>query len=104
MLEAVTGRAEAAFVTPAGGRGSAVVEPLTSYFAGRVKRDMNNGRTTVGALATAVNRRLSSYETIKRFIAVDTDLSVETGELTDTLKVKRKVVHEKYRHLFESLY
>jgi hypothetical protein len=58
VLEAVTGRAEAAFVTPAGGRGSAVVEPLTSYFAGRVKRDMNGGRTTLGVLATAVNRRL----------------------------------------------
>jgi long-chain acyl-CoA synthetase len=52
----------------------------------------------------AVNRRLSSYETIKRFVAVDRDLSVETGELTDTLKVRRKIVHEKYRELFESLY
>jgi len=60
VLEAVTGRAEATFMTTAGGRGSAVVEPLTSYFAGRVKRDMNGGRSTLGALATAVNRRLSA--------------------------------------------
>jgi long-chain acyl-CoA synthetase len=52
----------------------------------------------------AVNRRLSSYETIKRFAAVDRDLTVDTGELTDTLKVRRKVVHQKYRALFESLY
>ena len=58
VLEAVTRREEAAFMTPDGTRGRAIVEPLTSYFAGRVKRDMQGGRTTVGALATAVNRRL----------------------------------------------
>jgi long-chain acyl-CoA synthetase len=52
----------------------------------------------------AVNRRLSSYETIKRFVALDRELTVETGELTDTLKVRRKVVHDKYQALFESLY
>lgn len=52
----------------------------------------------------ATNRRLSSYETIKRFVALDRDLTLESGELTDTFKVKRKVVHEKYRELFESLY
>jgi hypothetical protein len=60
VLEAVTGREEAAFVTRAGERRTAVVEPLTSYFAGRVKRDMAGGRTTIGALATAVNRRLTA--------------------------------------------
>jgi long-chain acyl-CoA synthetase len=52
----------------------------------------------------AANRRLSSYETIKRFVALDRDLSVDAGELTDTLKVRRRIVHEKYRQLFESLY
>lgn len=51
-----------------------------------------------------VNRRLSSYETIKRFAAVGRDFTVESGELTDTMKVRRRVVHEKYRALFESLY
>jgi hypothetical protein len=60
VLGAVTRREEAAFVTPTGERGRAVVEPLTSYFAGRVKRDMHGGRTTLGGLATAVNRRLPS--------------------------------------------
>ncbi|HKH94359.1 MAG TPA: DUF5916 domain-containing protein [Gemmatimonadaceae bacterium] len=59
VLEAVTRREDATFVTPSGARGGAVVEPLTSYFAGRVKRDQRGGRTTVGALATAVNRRLT---------------------------------------------
>ena len=59
VLEAVTRREEAAFVAASGARGSAVVEPLTSYFAGRIKRDFKGGRATLGALATAVNRSLS---------------------------------------------
>ena len=60
MLEAVTGREHAAFVTTSGARGSAEVEPLTSYFAGRLKRDFRSGRATLGALVTAVNRRTES--------------------------------------------
>src|SRR5215210_5434190 len=59
VLEAVTRREQASFVVPSGARGSAVVEPLTSYFAGRVKRDLRSGRATIGALGTAVNRRLT---------------------------------------------
>jgi hypothetical protein len=57
MLEAVTGREHASFVSASGTRGSAEVEPLTSYFAGRLKRDFRGGRSTLGALVTAVNRR-----------------------------------------------
>jgi hypothetical protein len=60
VLEAVTGREEAAFVGASGTRQVAVVEPLTSYFAGRIKRDLAGGRATIGALATAVNRRLTA--------------------------------------------
>lgn len=51
-----------------------------------------------------VNRRLSSYETIKRFAILDHDFTVDSGELTDTLKVRRRVVHERYREIFEALY
>jgi hypothetical protein len=57
MLEAVTGREHASFVSASGTRGSAEVEPLTSYFAGRGKRDFRGGRSSLGALVTAVNRR-----------------------------------------------
>ena len=51
-----------------------------------------------------VNQRLASYETIKKFIVAPTDFSQETGELTPTLKVKRKVVTEKYHSDLEKLY
>lgn len=47
---------------------------------------------------------LASYEQVKRFCILDNDLTIEAGELTPSLKVKRKVVVEKYKHLFEELY
>jgi long-chain acyl-CoA synthetase len=50
------------------------------------------------------NTRLQSYSQIKKFSILASDFSQEGGELTPTLKVKRKVVIEKYRDALESLY
>lgn len=50
------------------------------------------------------NRALASYETIKRFTILDTDFSPEGGELTPTLKLKRKFVGEKYKDVLDQLY
>jgi long-chain acyl-CoA synthetase len=50
------------------------------------------------------NRELAKYEQIKRFVLLPSDFSIETGELTPTLKMKRKVVNEKYREAIESMY
>jgi len=50
------------------------------------------------------NKELASYETIKRFEIVPRDFSIEGGELTPTLKVKRKAVVEKYKEEIEALY
>ena len=50
------------------------------------------------------NKDLASYETIKRFEIVPRDFSIEGGELTPTMKVKRKTVVEKYKEEIESLY
>jgi long-chain acyl-CoA synthetase len=44
------------------------------------------------------------YETVKKFKLVDDEWSVESGELTPTLKVKRKVIEEKYADLIDSIY
>ncbi len=43
-------------------------------------------------------------EQIKRFAILDRDLTVEDGELTPTLKVKRALVNERFADVFESLY
>src|SRR4051812_12204969 len=51
-----------------------------------------------------VNAKYARVEQIKRFAILDHDLSLETGELTPTLKVKRNVVNDKYAELFEELY
>src|SRR5262249_32824351 len=52
----------------------------------------------------AVNGQLPSYETIKKFAILPGDFAQETGELTPTLKVKRKVVTEKYRAVLDGFY
>ncbi len=52
----------------------------------------------------ATNRELAKFETIKKFIVLPREFSQEEGEITPTLKVKRKVITEKYRDLLASLY
>ena len=58
ILEAVTAREQAVYVDTAGVRRQAAVEPLTSYFVGRLRKDARQGQTTVGGMLTAVNRDL----------------------------------------------
>ncbi|MEW6444271.1 MAG: long-chain fatty acid--CoA ligase [bacterium] len=51
-----------------------------------------------------VNAQLARYETIKKFTVIPNEFSEDTGELTPTLKVKRRVVGEKYKDLIERMY
>ncbi len=51
-----------------------------------------------------VNEKVASYARLKRFAVLPADFSQEGGELTPTLKVKRKVVSANYSDLIESLY
>ncbi len=50
------------------------------------------------------NSNYAKVEQIKKFTILDHDLSIESGELTPTLKVKRNVINENYAELFESMY
>ena len=52
----------------------------------------------------AINKELARFETIKRFAVLPEDLSVEGGELTPTMKLKRRVINEKYAAEIEDLY
>ncbi len=51
-----------------------------------------------------VNAHLARYETIKKFAILPADLTVEAGELTPSLKVKRKFVEQKYAGVLDGLY
>jgi len=51
-----------------------------------------------------VNSMLDSYEKIKSFVLMPQELTAEAGELTYTLKVKRRVVDEKYRAIIDKMY
>ncbi len=50
------------------------------------------------------NRTLASYETIKKFAILERDLTVEDGDLTPSLKMRRKEVTRKYQDLLDSFY
>ena len=51
-----------------------------------------------------LNARLNRWESVKQFRLLDRDLSIEEGELTPSLKVKRSVVEAKFSDLIESMY
>lgn len=50
------------------------------------------------------NKRFSHIEQIKKFEIVDRDWTIETGELTPTLKLKRREIMKNYKHLIEKIY
>ena len=51
-----------------------------------------------------VTPHLAKYEKVKRIALLENELTIEGGELTPTLKVKRRVIDEKYRDVIEQLY
>ena len=52
----------------------------------------------------ARTQNLAQFEKIKRIALLEKELTVEGGELTPTLKVKRRVVNEKYRDVIDRIY
>jgi long-chain acyl-CoA synthetase len=51
-----------------------------------------------------INARLPRYESIKKFVLLPRDFSIEGGELTPTLKLRRRVICEKYKDKIEAMY
>ncbi|PYN49450.1 MAG: long-chain fatty acid--CoA ligase [Candidatus Rokuibacteriota bacterium] len=75
---------------------------LTSAAAAIVKHPKVVER--VGRTVEEKNTQLQSYARIKRFTVLATDFTLDGGELTPTLKVKRRVVSQKYKDAIEELY
>lgn len=61
-------------------------------------------RESVRKAVAQVNTQLASFETIKNFAILPEDFTVERGELTPSLKVKRRVCDERYKDVLEQLY
>ena len=76
--------------------------------SGAIEREQLVKRPDVVALyqeiVDGLNRELSQFERIKRIAILPREFTIASGELTPTLKVKRKVVEEKWREEIEGLY
>ena len=51
-----------------------------------------------------INKSLGEFEKIKRIRLVKEEWSPQSGEMSPTLKLKRKPIYEKYQHLLEEIY
>jgi long-chain acyl-CoA synthetase len=71
-------------------------------FADLVRKEET--RSLVRRIVEGVNARVSKTEAVRKFVILDHDLSVEADEVTPTMKIRRKVVNERYRDVLEGLY
>lgn len=75
---------------------------------GRYERDYLLTHETIQKLfverVTEINSRLAPYETIKKFVLLPRDFSVEGGELTLTLKLRRSIIYERYKNQIDGMY
>ncbi|MDR9364371.1 MAG: long-chain fatty acid--CoA ligase [Balneolaceae bacterium] len=93
---------------------SALIIPDYSNVKKRLKRDnytpeepySEDGkiRELIQREVDKVNKELSPWERIKKFVLLEEPLTVEADELTPTMKVKRNVINEKFSEEIESMY
>ena len=76
--------------------------PRRQAYAELAKRP--EGARADQALIDQLNQGLANYESVKKFAVLPADLTLEAGELTPSLKVKRKVVEKKYKELLDGFY
>ena len=67
---------------------------------------VNNPKTheMIEKLINEYQKNLASYEQIKRFVLLPRPFTMESGELTNTLKIKRAVVNKRYAKLIDAMY
>lgn len=93
---------------------SALIVPSYDNVIKRLKRDGykpekpysedEKVRKLISEEIDKANKQLSPWETVKKFVLLEEPLKIESGELTPTMKVKRPVIHEKYKQEIDSMY
>lgn len=61
-------------------------------------------RKLIQAEVDQVNGKLARVEQVKKFSLLDIKLTSEDGELTATMKLKRRMINEKYKDVIEQMY
>ena len=82
-------------------------EKLHGIEVGKTNEDIANNEKVIARIQEEVerlNEKFGSWEKIKRFELTPDIWSIDGGHLTPTMKLKRKVVLEKYRGLFDKIY
>jgi len=57
-----------------------------------------------GGIVAEVNKNLAQYETIKIFMLVPDEFTIADGQLTASMKMRRRAVEQRYRTQIEALY
>jgi long-chain acyl-CoA synthetase len=57
-----------------------------------------------GEIVREVNGSLANFETLKRFRVVAEEWAIESGELTPSMKLKRRVITARYAAVIDALY
>jgi len=92
---------------------AALIVPDFRVLGARLGVDADAARTRAGAadvrqlfetIIDDVNRDLAQFERIKKFVILDQDLTIASGALTPTMKVKRRVVEEQFRAVIDKIY
>jgi long-chain acyl-CoA synthetase len=61
-------------------------------------------RRLVQGYVDNLNTKLNRWETIKKFVVLERDLTIEDGEITPSMKLKRKVIEDHYQAEIDELY
>lgn len=61
-------------------------------------------RSMVAGYVDELNQKVNRWETVKKWEILDHDLTIESGELTPSMKVKRNVVESNHKQLIDSFY
>lgn len=76
------------------------------YSCGKREEMVKNEKVIerIGKEVDERNKHFGHWEQIKQFRLLTKEFTIENGELTPTLKLKRKVIHEEYKDLIEGIY